>query len=71
MPQQTPDSAGIRPTSDRRVGPDRREGWRGGRRDTDWTGRPADGTADTGVRPAPAWWQRLLRRDVPPRADFR
>jgi len=45
---------------ERRQSADRRAGWRGGRRDTDWTSRPA---AELAVPMAPAaWWRRLLGR---------
>lgn len=32
----------ISPLMDRRRAPDRRTTWRGGRRDSDWVGRPPD-----------------------------
>jgi hypothetical protein len=51
---------------DRRRAPDRREQWRGGRRDTDWTlNRPA-GVLDQ--RAARTDWIATLRRLVPGRA---
>jgi hypothetical protein len=52
---------------ERREGADRRDGWRGGRRDTDWTGRPI------GPEPVPrieGWWQRLLHQN-PDRRELR
>jgi hypothetical protein len=51
---------------DRRRTPDRRDTWRGGRRDTDWTlNRPA-GVLDRGD--APSVWLSALRRLVPGRS---
>ena len=40
---------------DRRVNLDRREIWRGGRRDTDWTNRPRDGWERLDPATPPRW----------------
>jgi hypothetical protein len=51
--------------ADRRRAPDRRDRWRGGRRDTDWTlNRPAGVLDQRGAR---ADWFSALRRLVPGR----
>ena len=51
--------------ADRRKTPDRRDEWRGGRRDTDWTlNRPA-GVLDRSARTD---WLTALRRLVPGRS---
>jgi hypothetical protein len=64
------ESGRIQTAADRRAGSNRRDGWRGGRRDTDWTNRPTGVTAELKVRPPAAWWQRLLRLEAA-RADIR
>jgi hypothetical protein len=50
-------SVRIEATPDRRRCPDRRSKWRGGRRDTDWTCRPA-GASWTELEPVvrTRWW---------------
>jgi hypothetical protein len=46
---------------ERRKTTDRRQGWRGGRRDSDWTSRPSGALARIEPEPpAPSAWQRLL-----------
>jgi hypothetical protein len=49
------------PCVDRRRTPDRRDTWRGGRRNDDWLNRPPDALARvlSGARP-PVWWRELL-----------
>ena len=50
---------------DRRRTPDRRDRWRGGRRDTDWTNRPTGALARTRAR---GGWLAAVRRLVPGRS---
>jgi hypothetical protein len=44
---------------DRRLCPDRRANWRGGRREIDWTNRPIGAVLQFKPAPqrAPRWWQ--------------
>jgi|APDOM4702015191_1054821.scaffolds.fasta_scaffold247017_2 hypothetical protein len=46
---------------DRRRAPDRRGGWRGGRRDTDWLSRPP-GALEVGTLRTTPWIGWLARR---------
>jgi len=48
-------------TFDRRRAPDRRVGWRGGRRDSDWLNRPPGMLEGATLRNLP-WLTRLARR---------
>lgn len=45
---------------DRRVSPDRRTIWRGGRRDTDWVNRPPDVWDRFAPGQAPSRWRTVL-----------
>jgi len=46
---------------ERRQTPDRRETWRGGRRDSDWISRPPGALTEWQLRtPTPARWRSLL-----------
>jgi hypothetical protein len=57
----TDDMPAVAPCVDRRRTPDRRDTWRGGRRNDDWLNRPPDAWVRvlTGAR-QPARWRQLL-----------
>jgi hypothetical protein len=48
-----------RPVGDRRGSANRRENWRGGRRDSDWLCRPPDVLTPMSQAPSVGWWQWL------------
>jgi hypothetical protein len=56
---QTDDVPHLPILMDRRCRPDRRETWRGGRRDSDWQHRPLGAWDRVGAPAVPRWRQVL------------